>query len=52
MWSDLRVYHQPYGFWMAQKFKDNVYTYPAKSVRNFKFEMSEYSTKSGNYPIL
>lgn len=29
---------------MAQKFKDNVYVYPPGSIRNFKFEMSEFAS--------
>lgn len=48
----MRIYNKPYGFWMAQKNKENVFQYDKKDIRNFKFEMSEYSGLSGMYPIL
>jgi hypothetical protein len=37
LWNYLRIYHQPYGIWMAQKTNPTVFTYPSTKLRNFKF---------------
>lgn len=55
IWDDLRIYHHPYGLWMAQKHNSEILTYPQehnRKFKNFKFYMSQVPTTSGIYPIL
>lgn len=44
IWNKLRTYHHSYGFWMAQKNTEGVFVYAPNQIRNFKFQMSDYSS--------
>ena len=52
IWKRLRIYHHPYGLFMAQKDSPNTFQFPSTTLKNFRFKISKFSSESSMQPIL
>jgi hypothetical protein len=52
IWKRQRIYHHPYGLFMAQKDEPNLFEFRSHKLKNFRFKISKFSSNTGIQPIL